>query len=427
MGSRMARNRFSGTLGSLVRGRARAGSGPALRNHADIRRADLQAAAIGHPGIPRPTGIGQGADTGAVTRSVRSAECSTPDSCACDVVVRLAAPEPARSTETDMQIDADPVAAERPSHSRRRPARQAPEFPGCRPIPLKREEVSTYDGHFEYWDGDAETAWVVAEPTSATHEQPSARLAGLGHVIAGVRGSPIECYGTMDLLLRNARGEKWRIMQADQAVVPASGARPAADRGDGDRLARPPGRGAGGGPHHRRSPGQAGLYEAWGFPEVWVDVPETGYAPSRPAGLSPGLTIHVLEDGGLPDSGGEPGVSGLDGGGDPHGDERSDVVDGNQPGAAPGGTGAGSAGGHRPPTTRHGCAWSVARPASKGNGRCWFARRRGGSAPGRRTGCPRRSHRIDDPARLAEVGDRIVDCATGADLLDRVEALASSA
>ena len=43
-------------------------------------------------------------------------------------------------------------------------------------------------------------------------------LAGLSHVIAGVRGSPIECYGTMDLLLRNERGEKWRIMQADQSV-----------------------------------------------------------------------------------------------------------------------------------------------------------------------------------------------------------------
>ena len=38
-----------------------------------------------------------------------------------------------------------------------------------------------------------------------------------------MRGSPIECYGTMDLLLRNERGEKWRIMQADQSVYPHSG------------------------------------------------------------------------------------------------------------------------------------------------------------------------------------------------------------
>ena len=94
----------------------------------------------------------------------------------------------------------------------------APEFPGCRPIPLKREELSTCDDRFEYWDGDTETAWVVSEPTSATHEQPPQRLAGVCHVIAGVRGSPVECYGTMDLLLRNERGERWRIIQADQSI-----------------------------------------------------------------------------------------------------------------------------------------------------------------------------------------------------------------
>ena len=117
-----------------------------------------------------------------------------------------------------MQIDAGAVTAELPSQSRRQPAPQAPEFPGCQPIPLKREELSAYDGRFEYWDGDTETAWVVCEPTSATHEQPSQRLAGLSHVIAGVRGSPIECYGTMDLLLRNEQGEKWRIMQADESL-----------------------------------------------------------------------------------------------------------------------------------------------------------------------------------------------------------------
>ena len=35
--------------------------------------------------------------------------------------------------------------------------------------------------------------------------------------------------------------------------------------------------------------------------------------------------------------------------------------------------------------------------------------------------------RIDDPDRLAEVADWIVDCATGADLLERVEAFDSRA
>ena len=35
-----------------------------------------------------------------------------------------------------------------------------------------------------------------------------------------------------------------------------------------------------------------GLYEVWGFPEVWVEVPEQG-AASRPR-WRPGLTIHRL-------------------------------------------------------------------------------------------------------------------------------------
>ena len=38
------------------------------------------------------------------------------------------------------------------------------------------------------------------------------------------------------------------------------------------------------------------LYEAWGFPELWVEVPNA-YAPNRPAGLRPGLTIYLLEAG----------------------------------------------------------------------------------------------------------------------------------
>ena len=38
------------------------------------------------------------------------------------------------------------------------------------------------------------------------------------------------------------------------------------------------------------------LYDAWGFPEVWVDVPDVG-SSSRPKSRRPGLTIHVLESG----------------------------------------------------------------------------------------------------------------------------------
>ena len=41
--------------------------------------------------------------------------------------------------------------------------------------------------------------------------------------------------------------------------------------------------------------GKLGLYEEWGFPEVWVEVPDTR-APSRPRGRLPGLTIHLMSD-----------------------------------------------------------------------------------------------------------------------------------
>ena len=44
------------------------------------------------------------------------------------------------------------------------------------------------------------------------------------------------------------------------------------------------------------SQGKLKLYESWGFPEIWVEVPEHQVA-SRPRGLVPGLTIRLLEDG----------------------------------------------------------------------------------------------------------------------------------
>ena len=168
---------------------------------------------------------------------------------------------------------------------------------GCRSVPLKREDLDTHDERFEYWDGDAETAWVLRDPTGFAHEHPSQRLAGLAQIIAGLRGSPIECGGTMDLERRDEHGERWRILRADQSVYLHPGR---------SRLPGPAGMVVG---EHdypdvvlevdhttdvRR--GKLRLYEEWGFPEVWAEVPE-GYSASRPAGRRPGLTIHLLEGG----------------------------------------------------------------------------------------------------------------------------------
>ena len=132
---------------------------------------------------------------------------------------------------------------------------EAPEFPGCRPITITREEIETHEGRIEFWDADTEIAWMVREPNGAAHEQPSQRLAGLGQLIAAVRGSPIECFGTMDLLLRNERGEKWRIMQADQSVYLRPGR---------DRLPDPAGM-------------VVGEHD---FPDVVVEVDHTTDAPA---------------------------------------------------------------------------------------------------------------------------------------------------
>ena len=170
------------------------------------------------------------------------------------------------------------------------------EFTGCRPVPMTEEEVVNFEGRLEVWDADTATAWMVCEPTSPYHERPSQKLATLGERIAAVRGSPIECYGAMDLLVRDASGRPRRIMQADQsaylhpgrAKLPGISAMVVGEDDFPDVVLEV---------DHttdvRR--GKLKLYESWGFPEIWVEVPERR-APSRPRSRLPGLTIHILQD-----------------------------------------------------------------------------------------------------------------------------------
>ena len=183
----------------------------------------------------------------------------------------------------------------RPATERRRPP--APEFPGCRPMRIPRDRIADCDIRFEYWDADTEIA-MICEPVSYYHERPASRLARLAGLVAAARGAPIEAVGHTDLLVRNARGERQRIMQADQILFlrPAQ----AIPRGkvievgndslpdvvlevDNTTDVR-----------H----GKLGLYESWGFPEVWVEVPDEP-DESRPASARPGLTIHLQEAGRL--------------------------------------------------------------------------------------------------------------------------------
>ena len=189
-----------------------------------------------------------------------------------------APPEPAR----------EPPAATR---VRRGPPDEDLEFPGCRPVSLLRDRLPDFEGRLEYWTARTETAWVVAEPTGGIHESTSRRLPELARLIASVRGAPIRSFGSVDLLVKDAAGRADRMMQADETVYldPRRAALP-----DGSLVV---------GEHDlpdvvlevdqttdiRR--GKLPLYEAWGFPELWLIVPPAGATRLRPAGV----TIHRLD------------------------------------------------------------------------------------------------------------------------------------
>ena len=176
--------------------------------------------------------------------------------------------------------------------------------------------------------------------------------------------------------------------------------------------------------------GKLGLYESWGFPEVWVDVPEAGYAVRRPAGLSPGLTIHRLERGGYvtaAHSRAFPGWSAAE----IHtalneempSEETSRVLRrvgralGTQEGTSPDDT----------PWLR------MERQESRAEGRAEGERALLVRQAERRFGAGTAERlstlllRIEGPDQLAEASVWIVDCATGAELIDRVEGLDSRA
>ena len=171
------------------------------------------------------------------------------------------------------------------------------EFPGCRPVRISREAIAGYEGRIEYWSAATEVA-MVCDPVSTYHEHPPQRLAALLTRMAQMRGSPIETFGASDLLLRDAHGAYLRILEADQTVY----LRPRATRPRGAAIEV--GRDSlpdvvlevDNTTDVRR--GKLALYQSWGFPEVWVEVPDR-FSPSRPAGLRPGLTIHVLGDSGF--------------------------------------------------------------------------------------------------------------------------------
>ena len=278
----------------------------------------------------------------------------------------------------------------------------------------------------------------MCEPTTPYHERPSQALSALAERIAQVRGSPVTCYGSMDLLLRDVHGEPQRVVQADQSLYlhPSR-----------DTLPRAPAMVIG---EHdfpdvvlevdhttdvRR--GKLGLYEQWGFPEVWVQVPDKPSA-SRPRRRLPGLTIHVLEDGAYRESAESRALPGwtaqeihaaLD-------EETASPATlrvlervGRALGAREG-TGPDddlfqrslrreSAERGREEGRKEGIEDTLRRTAAAQRDSLYRqAERKFGAATAEEL--VRRLASVSDPARLAEVSEHIMDCGTGADLLDRV-------
>ena len=306
----------------------------------------------------------------------------------------------------------------------------APEFPGCTPVHLPADEIERSDQRLEYWDGATQTAWIC-EPVSPYHERPSGRLTRLTERIAQLRGAPIESYGSMDL--RQHDGPR-SIMQADESVYLHPGSA---------RLPGPSAMVIGVDDYPdvvlevdhttdvRR--GKLALYESWGFPEVWVEVPDEA-APSRPRSRRPGLTIHLLEAGAYraaPESRAFPGWTAEE----IHAAlnepalsaqtsavlERVGRTLGEREGTGP----------DHDPLLRsqrrrgyeHGRERGLERGLEHGRAEerallCRQAARKFDDDTAQRLAVL--LERTADPDRLAQAGDWIIECATGAELLDRV-------
>ena len=176
------------------------------------------------------------------------------------------------------------------------PELDALEFPGCRPVHISPERIAEHEDRFEFWDVRTEVA-MVCEPVTTWHEQPAQRLRGLATLISMARGSPIETYGRADLTVVGPKGEPRRIMQADQSLflseqpdwiikVGKDALPDVVLEIDLNTDVRQ---------------GKLSLYEAWGFPEVWVDVPDKVRLEAK-SNRQPGLTIYVRSPQGFHES-----------------------------------------------------------------------------------------------------------------------------
>ena len=172
------------------------------------------------------------------------------------------------------------------------------EFPGCKAIPMSREQLERWDGRVELWDSVTKTAWVMRDGPGPEHEEPIQSLAQMITLIAAVRGRAIRSFGASGMVWRESKDDPGRMACPDLSLN-LDPPWPESAGGFGMRIDR----------HSRPDVvlevdhttdvrrGKLKLYEAWGLPEVWVEVPDRPPRWPRPKSQAPGLTIHLLEDG----------------------------------------------------------------------------------------------------------------------------------
>ena len=176
------------------------------------------------------------------------------------------------------------------------PALSELEFYGCYARPMTLAEYEDYEGRVEFFDSRAGIACLASEAAHFPHEDPLNMLGPLLTRIALMRGSAIVCRGAAEIR-RTFRDGQTRRIQPDQMVYLDPATR---DRTGSQYLSA------------REDPNpdvvvevdsttdvrgnRLKLYEAWGFPEIWVEVPDA-YAPSRRPGLRSELRIYLLEAG----------------------------------------------------------------------------------------------------------------------------------
>ena len=172
------------------------------------------------------------------------------------------------------------------------------EFPGCKAISISWEQLDLREGRFELWDSVTKTAWVMRDGAGLPHEEPIHSLTQMIGLIAAVRGRAIRCFGAGGMVWRKSKDYPGRLACPDLSLK-LDPPWPESAGGYGmwiDRRGRPD---VVLEVDHttdvRR--GKLKLYEAWGLPEVWVEVPDRPPLRPRPKRQVPGLTIHLLEDG----------------------------------------------------------------------------------------------------------------------------------